>query len=114
MPAPSCVLDPHFTDMDPDPVEHRPADLSRERPKSSLDQERELHRVRRLGKDDEEGVAGGFNLFAFAELAEDFPNRRVVTLDRRDRLRGLQALLELGRVDNVGEQQSQQPTRCLR
>src|ERR1700674_5335986 len=62
-------FDPDFTNMDPDPVEHRPANLSRERPKPSLDQQRELHRVRGFRKDDEERVAGGFNFLAFAELA---------------------------------------------
>jgi hypothetical protein len=31
-------FDPDFTNMDPDPVEHRSANLNRERPKPSLDQ----------------------------------------------------------------------------
>jgi hypothetical protein len=58
-----------FTDMDPDPVEHQPANLSRERPQPGLDQQREFHRIRGFGKDDEERVAGGFNFLAFAEAA---------------------------------------------
>jgi hypothetical protein len=51
-----------------DPIEHRPANLSRKRPKPSLDKQRELHRVRGFGKDYEERVAGGFNFLAFAEV----------------------------------------------
>jgi hypothetical protein len=62
-------FDPDFTDMDSDPVEHHPANLSRQRPKPSLDKQRELHRVRWFGKDDEERVTGGFNFLAFAEVA---------------------------------------------
>jgi hypothetical protein len=31
-------FDPDFSDMDPDPVEHQPANLSREHPQPSLDQ----------------------------------------------------------------------------
>ena len=61
-------FDPDFTDMDPDPVEHRPPNLSRECPQPSLDQKRKLHRVRGFGEDNEERVAGGFNFLAFAEL----------------------------------------------
>ena len=51
-------FDPDFTDMDPDPIEHGLANLSRERPQPSLDQQRELHGIRGFGKDDEERVAG--------------------------------------------------------
>jgi hypothetical protein len=36
--------------MDPDPVEHQPANLSRERPKPSLDKQRKLHRSEGLVK----------------------------------------------------------------
>ena len=62
-------FDPDFTDMDSDPIEHEAANLSRERPQPGLDQQRELHRIRGFGKDDEEGVAGCFNFLAFTELA---------------------------------------------
>jgi hypothetical protein len=62
-------FDPDFTHVDPDPVEHQSANFSRERPQPGLDQQRELHRIRRFGKHDEERVAGGFNFLAFAEVA---------------------------------------------
>jgi hypothetical protein len=35
-------FDPDFTNVDPDPIEHQPANLSRERTKPSLDKQREL------------------------------------------------------------------------
>jgi hypothetical protein len=35
-------FDPDFTDVDPDPIEHQSANLSRERTKPSLDKQREL------------------------------------------------------------------------
>jgi hypothetical protein len=92
----------------PDPVEHQPANLSRERPQPSLDKQRELHRIRGFGKDDEERVAGGFNFLAFAEAAQNFPDHGMMMLNHRDRFAVSKGLLEFGRIKDVGKKQSQQ------
>ena len=41
------------------------------------------------------------------ELAEDFPNRGVMLLDRQDRLLVSKLLLQLSRADNIREYESQ-------
>jgi hypothetical protein len=46
---------------------------------------------------------------AFVELAENFPDQRVVMVHERHGFAVAQGLLELGGPDDVGEQQRHQP-----
>jgi hypothetical protein len=50
---------------------------------------------------------------ALVKLTQDFPNRLVVALDRCNSLSVSKHLLELRRIYDVGEQQSQQPDAML-
>jgi len=72
-----------------------------------LRKEREFDCVRRIREHDEKGIPRGFDLLTLAELAEDFPNRGMMLLDRQDRLLVSKLLLKLSRADNIREYESQ-------
>ena len=64
--------------------------------------------IGRLREYDEERIPRGTNLFTFGKLPKHPPQRGMMSLDQRNCLRVSKRLFELGRADDIGEEQRQQ------
>lgn len=102
-------LNENLAHVNADAIEDRRGGSLGQTPQPGLQQQTELHRIGRLGEDDEKGVARCLDLLRFVELAEKFPGNGMMLLDQEQPLLVSKALLEFGRADNVREQQSGQP-----
>src|SRR3989442_971243 len=105
-------LDQHFTHVNPDPIADRMTFWG----KSSelrLNPECELDRIRRFAEDDEKRASRRFDLLAFGKTSQDLADNSMVPLNEVNRFVIPENLLELGRANNICEEESDQANTML-
>ena len=102
------LFDHDFTDMNSDSQPHRMRACLRLSPQSRLELQGKPGRIRGLHKYDEERIPRRFNLLAFFELTEQFPNERPMLLHEHCAFTISERLLDLSGANDIGEKQGDQ------
>ena len=99
--------------MDPNPIEHRVVYFPGKSPKIGLQLQAKARGVSWFDKHDEEGVTRRADFLGVHERTERLPDKRMMSLDKADRVAVAQILLQLCGTYHVGEDHGEQTGAVL-